>query len=71
MNRDTLEGKWKQIRGKVREEWGDLTNDDLDRINGKYDQLVGVVQERYGIEREEAEDQVDEFMERYEEHVRT
>lgn len=51
MNTDTLAGKWKQIRGKVREEWGELTNDDLDRINGKYDQLVGVIQERYGIER--------------------
>lgn len=69
MNRDTFAGKWKQIRGKIREEWGELTDDDLDRVNGKYDQLVGVIQERYGIEREEAEDKVDQFMDEYDERV--
>jgi uncharacterized protein YjbJ (UPF0337 family) len=66
MNRDILEGKWKQLRGKVREEWGDLTDDELDQIAGKRDQLVGKVQERYGYTREEAERQVDDFLDRTE-----
>lgn len=65
MNSDQLEGNWKQIKGRVQEAWGDLTNDDLDRIEGKRDQLVGVIQERYGKERAEAEREVDEFLSRH------
>jgi uncharacterized protein YjbJ (UPF0337 family) len=62
MNKDILEGKWTQFRGIVRETWGKLTDDDLDRIAGKWDQLVGSIQEKYGYTREEAEAQVDNFM---------
>jgi uncharacterized protein YjbJ (UPF0337 family) len=62
MNADIFEGKWKQLKGKVQQKWGDLTNDDLDRINGRREELVGVVQERYGYARHEAETQVDEFL---------
>jgi len=54
MNRIQLEGRWKQIRGKVRERWGRLTHDDLEVIAGRRDQLVGKIQERYGITREQA-----------------
>jgi uncharacterized protein YjbJ (UPF0337 family) len=61
MNWDTVKGDWKQFRGKVKEQWGKLTDDDLDRIEGKRDQLVGVVQKRYGIARDEAEKQLNEF----------
>lgn len=61
MNQDQLEGKWKQFRGKAKEKWGRLTDDDLDVIAGKRDQLIGKVQERYGIAREEAEEQVTAF----------
>ena len=61
MNWDQVKGDWKQFRGKIREKWGDLTDDDLDRIAGKRDQLIGKVQERYGIAKEEAEKQVREF----------
>lgn len=61
MNSDQIEGKWKQVSGKVKEKWGKLTDDDLTVINGKRDQLVGRIQERYGIARQEAEKQVDEF----------
>ncbi len=61
MNQDQLEGKWKQFRGKAKEKWGKLTEDDLDVVAGKRDQLVGKVQERYGIAREEAEKQVAAF----------
>ena len=58
MNWDTIAGTWKQGTGKVKEQWGKLTNDDLDVIAGKRDQLVGRIQERYGIAKDEAEKQV-------------
>lgn len=61
MNWDQIEGKWAQTKGMVKEKWGDLTDDDVDKIAGKRDQLVGKVQERYGIAREEADRQVGEF----------
>jgi len=61
MNWDRIEGNWKQFKGKVKEQWGKLTDDDLDVIGGKKDQLVGRLQERYGIKKDEAEKQVDEF----------
>lgn len=57
-----LEGSWKQVRGRVRERWGELTEDDLDVIAGKRDQLVGKLQETYGIAREEAQSQVRNFI---------
>ncbi len=65
MHTDTstvLEGKWNQLKGKVQETWGDLTDDDLDRINGRYEQLVGTLQERYGYSRQRAESEVDTFL---------
>lgn len=65
MNNDTLQGQWKQFRGKAQEQWGKLTDDDLDRVEGQRDQLVGKVQERYGKERAEAEREVDDWMARH------
>jgi uncharacterized protein YjbJ (UPF0337 family) len=61
MNWDQLEGKWKQVKGSAREQWGKLTDDDLDVIAGKRDKLIGKLQERYGIARNEAERQADEW----------
>lgn len=61
MNWDQVEGKWKQMKGTVKQKWGKLTDDDLDVIAGKKDQLVGKIQERYGITREEAQKQVDGY----------
>ena len=63
MNTDVLEGKWRQVRGQVRERWGKITNDELDQIAGKRDQLIGKIQEKYGLARDEAEQQLDEFLE--------
>jgi uncharacterized protein YjbJ (UPF0337 family) len=62
MNRDQLEGNWKQLKGKVREKWGKLTNDELDVIDGKREQLLGKLQEKYGVARSEAEKQLDEWL---------
>ena len=59
MNEDTLKGEWTQLKGKVREQWGKLTNDDLDQIQGRAEQLVGRIQERYGVARDEAKRQVE------------
>lgn len=61
MNWDQIAGNWKQAKGKVREQWGKLTDDELTRIEGKRDQLVGAIQKRYGIAKEEAEKQVRAF----------
>jgi uncharacterized protein YjbJ (UPF0337 family) len=62
MNWDTIKGQWKQFKGKVKEKWGDLTDDDLNVIDGKKDQLVGKLQERYGYTKDEAEKEADEFL---------
>jgi uncharacterized protein YjbJ (UPF0337 family) len=58
MNKDTIDGNWMQFKGKVQEQWGKLTHDDLDVINGKREQLLGKIKERHGITHEEAEVQV-------------
>jgi len=55
MNDDILEGKWKQVKGNVRNWWGKLTDDDVDRIAGKSEKMIGVLQERYGWTRDRAE----------------
>ena len=61
MNWDTIKGNWKQFRGKVKEQWGHLTDDELDIIDGRRDVLIGKVQEAYGISKDQAEKQVKEF----------
>jgi uncharacterized protein YjbJ (UPF0337 family) len=61
MNRDIIGGKWQQIRGKVKEEWGKLTDDDLKMVEGKFDKLAGLIRERYGYTKEKAEQELDSF----------
>jgi uncharacterized protein YjbJ (UPF0337 family) len=61
VNWDQIKGKWTQFKGKAREQWGDLTDDDLKKAKGNREQLAGLIQERYGIAKEEAERQVDEW----------
>jgi uncharacterized protein YjbJ (UPF0337 family) len=61
MNWDQIKGNWKQLTGRAREKWGDLTDDDLERIAGNRDMLIGKIQEQYGIGKEEAERQVKDF----------
>lgn len=65
MNEDRIEGNWKQLKGKVQQQWGKLTDDEIDQMEGRREELVGKVQERYGIARDEAERQVDDFERRY------
>jgi uncharacterized protein YjbJ (UPF0337 family) len=61
MNWDQIEGTWKQLKGRIRQKWGDLTDDDIEMIAGKRDALCGKIQERYGINRHLAEQQLKEF----------
>jgi uncharacterized protein YjbJ (UPF0337 family) len=61
MNWDQIEGNWKQFKGKVKEKWAALTDDDLTAIQGRRDQLAGRLQERYGYAKDRAERELDEF----------
>jgi uncharacterized protein YjbJ (UPF0337 family) len=61
MSWNQVEGNWKQFKGKVKEKWGELTDDELDQIAGKRDILIGKIQEKYGIAQDEAEKRIKEF----------
>lgn len=61
MNWDRIEGNWKQLKGRVTEQWGKLSDDDFDVVNGRREQLAGKIQERYGVAKDEAERQVTEW----------
>lgn len=61
MNWDQITGNWKQFKGKVKEKWGKLTDDDMIALDGKRDQLVGVLQQRYGYEKAQVEKELDQF----------
>lgn len=65
INQDILAGKWKQVRGKAKQWWGKLTDNDLDRVSGRLEELVGLVQERYGYTREQAQQEVERFLEQF------
>jgi uncharacterized protein YjbJ (UPF0337 family) len=62
MNWDRIEGNWKQFTGKVQEQWGKLTDDDLQMVQGRRNELVGRIQERYGYARDRAEREVDDWL---------
>ena len=70
MNKDVLEGKWKQIRGEAKAWWGKLTDDDLDRAAGKLDVLTGLLQQKYGYTRERAAEEIDRRVSEYESNLR-
>jgi uncharacterized protein YjbJ (UPF0337 family) len=61
MNWDRIEGNWKQLKGRIREHWGRLTDDELDKIAGRRERLAGCLQNSYGIAKDEAEKQIQDF----------
>jgi len=63
MNKDIVEGNWKQLKGKIKQKWGELTDDDIDQINGNYEILAGRLQETYGLSKDDAERRIKEFNE--------
>ena len=64
MNKDTVKGNFTQLKGKIKQQWGKLTDDEIDQMEGHADILAGKLQERYGLERDEAERQAKEFQAR-------
>jgi len=65
MDSNILKGKWLQLKGSIREKWGQLTDDDVDKVSGSAERLVGLIQERYGYAKQQAEAEVDSFLTRY------
>ena len=65
MNEDVFKGKWRQLKGELKSQWGKLTDDDVDRLEGDAEKLIGRVQERYGYQREQAKREVDDFFRRH------
>ena len=65
INWDQVEGNWKQFKGKAQQQWGKLTNDELDRIQGRQTELAGLIQERYGKTKEEAEREINDWLSRH------
>jgi uncharacterized protein YjbJ (UPF0337 family) len=70
MNKDILEGKWKQMRGEAKGWWGKLTDDDLDRAAGKFEVLAGLLQEKYGYSRQRAADEIDKHVTAFETNLK-
>lgn len=68
MSWDTIEGNWQQLKGKVKEQWSALTDDNLDQIAGQRDQLSGKIQDFYGISKDAADAQIDAFAQRNKNH---
>ena len=64
LNSDVLKGKWQQLKGEARVQWGKLTDDDLDQIQGNAEKLAGKLQERYGYAKDQAQQEVDDFIRR-------
>jgi len=62
MNEDIFKGKWKELKGRVKEKWGNLTDDDVTRVEGKTEKLVGILQEKYGYSKDKAQEEYNKFM---------
>jgi uncharacterized protein YjbJ (UPF0337 family) len=68
MKNDTMEGKWKQLKGEAKKQWGNLTDDDYDQAQGDREKMIGKIQERHGKTREDAEREYDNWTSRYEQY---
>jgi uncharacterized protein YjbJ (UPF0337 family) len=64
MNKDIIQGKWKEVKGKLKQQWGKLTDDEIDQMKGNYDELEGVLQKSYGYQKDEAKREIDEFIDK-------
>lgn len=64
MNKDILKGKWNEVKGKVKQQWGKLTDDDITQINGSYEELEGRLQKVYGYQKDQVKKELDEFAKR-------
>ena len=62
MNEDIFKGKWKELKGSVKEKWGNLTDDEVTEVEGKSEKLVGILQEKYGYSKDKAQEEYNKFM---------
>lgn len=65
MNRNIIQGKWKEMKGKVRQQWGELTDDDIAKMKGSYEELRGVLQQKYGYDEVRTEKEIEKFVKKY------
>ena len=66
MNKDILKGKWKELKGGLKQKWGKLTDDEITQIEGSYDKLEGTLQKRYGYQKDQASREIDAFLSKFE-----
>jgi uncharacterized protein YjbJ (UPF0337 family) len=62
MNKDIIKGNWKEVKGKVRQQWGKLTDDDVAKMQGSYEELAGKLQASYGYQNDQAKKEIDDFV---------
>ena len=62
MNEDIFKGKWKELKGRVKEKWGNLTDDDVTKVEGQSEKLVGILQKKYGYTKDKAQEEYNQFM---------
>ncbi|HXF90819.1 MAG TPA: CsbD family protein [Candidatus Nitrosotenuis sp.] len=62
MNKDIIEGKWHEIKGKLKQQWGKITDNDILKMKGTHEELCGIIQEKYGYQRDKAEKEINEFI---------
>jgi uncharacterized protein YjbJ (UPF0337 family) len=65
MNKDIVKGHWTEIKGKLKQQWGKLTDDDIVKMEGNYEELRGKLQKAYGYQKEQAEREIDTFLDRH------
>ena len=68
MNKDIIQGRWKEIKGQLKQEWAKLTDDEINEMKGNYDELEGCLQKNYGYKKEEAERRINEFVDKHHWH---
>ena len=64
MNKDIIKGKWKEIKGQLKQQWGKLTDDDIEKMQGNYEELEGVLQKNYGYQKDQAQKEIEAFVEK-------
>ena len=63
MNKDIIKGNWKQLKGKVKQQWNKLTDDEIGQMEGSFEELEGILQKNYGYEKDQAKKEIDSFIE--------
>ena len=64
MNKDIIKGKWHEIKGQVKQQWGKLTDDEITQMNGTYEELAGILQKKYGYQKDQAQKEIQVFLDK-------